>query len=61
MDKETLTRFDDIAKKFENVKTVEEHQQLEAEWWATAIGAFNEHIAGTITLADGRTIETPTI
>lgn len=61
MDMNGINKFDEIAERFRNATTLEERQQCEADWWACAIGAFNEHIAGTITLADGRTMTIPTI
>lgn len=32
-------------------------QMLKTEWWTAAVSVFNEEIAGTVTLADGRTVE----
>ena len=61
MDKKTLDKFDELDKRFKEAKTLAEHQQIEVEWWAAAVGAYNEHIAGTITLADGSTHTIPTI
>ena len=45
MDKKTLDKFDELDKRFKEAKTIAEHQQIEVEWWAAAVGAYNEHIA----------------
>lgn len=46
------------ARKNKGIKTDEE---IKSDFFAVAADLFNEHLAGDITLADGRTVTVPKI
>lgn len=61
MDNDHMQLLDDVCKRLQNAETEKEKELLKAEFWLLAIDAFNVHLAGDITTADGRVIHTPEI
>jgi hypothetical protein len=60
-EKEFFDRIIEVTDKLKNTTDPKEKELLEREFWILAIDSFNTLIAGTITLADGRTLTTPPI
>jgi hypothetical protein len=54
-----IDRITEVTDKLKNEVDPQEKERLTREFWLLALDAFNEHIAGTITTADGRKLHTP--
>ncbi len=59
--KEVVTKLNDVTDKLKKETDPGKHEALRQEWWKIAVGAFNEHVAGTVRLIDGTEIYTPPI
>lgn len=58
---EHIAKITEVCEASRNTTDPEEKERLKKEFWLLAVDAFNEHIAGDVTLADGRVINTPEI
>jgi len=59
--KDHIKKMEDVVAKSRATEDSTEKELLRREFFLLAIDAFNENIAGPITLADGRVLNTPEI
>lgn len=58
---EYIQKSEEIASKMRETEDEAEKDRLKKEWFDNAVDAFNNEIAGEVTLADGRKINIPTL
>lgn len=56
-----IDKLNAASEKGRNAKTEEERALAHSEFWDAAVDAFNDQIAGDVTLIDGQVITTPKI